>query len=81
MSGSDSMRDLQSSADVLGIAYRPMSGPELDRIHAFKEMGMEMIDLMRATGRSRELDLAQTRLEEAVFWAVKHVALNGTAPK
>ena len=64
-------------ADVLGISYRTMSGSEVDRIHSFKEMGMEMLELMRGTGRSRELELAQTRLEEAVFWAVKHVALHG----
>ena len=71
------MSSPQPAADVLGISYRPMSSPEVNRIHAFKEMGMEMLDLMRETGSSRELELAQTRLEEAVFWAVKHVALNG----
>ena len=73
------MSSLQPAADVLGISYRPMSGPEVNRIHAFKEMGTEMLDLMRETGSSRELELAQTRLEEAVFWAVKHVALNGAS--
>ncbi len=67
----------QSSADVLGITYRQLSDTELNRIYAFKEMGTEMLGLMRESGSSRELELAQTRLEEAVFWAVKHVALNG----
>lgn len=75
------MSSLQPTADVLGISYRPMSGPEVDRIHAFKEMGMEMLDLMRQTGSSRELDLAQTRLEEAVSWAVKHIALHGAGAR
>lgn len=65
------------SADILGLGYRTMSGPELDRIQMLKEMGAEMLDVIRSSGSSRELELAQTRLEEAIFWAVKHVALNG----
>lgn len=73
------MSNPQASADILGVEYRQMSGAELNRIHALKEMGMEMLDLMREAGSSRELDLAQTRLEEAVFWSVKHVALNGAS--
>lgn len=71
------MAHTHTSADVLGIAYRSMSSAEINRIHSFKEMGMEMLELMRESGDSRELCLAQNRLEEAVFWAVKHVALNG----
>ena len=55
-----------------------MSGPELDRIQTLKEMGAEMLDVIRSSGSSRELELAHARLEESIFWAVKHVALNGT---
>ncbi len=68
-----------SSADILGLGYRTLSGPELERVQALKELGAEMLDIIHATGASRELDLAQSRIEEAIFWAVKHVALNGTS--
>ncbi len=63
--------------DVFGLEYRPLSGDEITRIGALKEMGMEMLELMQATGDSREMEAARTRLEEAVIWSVKHVALHG----
>jgi hypothetical protein len=54
--------------DVLGLEYRNLTGEEISRIGALKELGQELILLMAATGQSREMDVALTRLEEAVIW-------------
>ena len=73
------MNEISMAEDIFGIECRHFSGAEIDRIHAFKELAAEMLMLINATGTSRELEAAQTRLEEAVIWSVKHVARHGLA--
>ena len=63
--------------DIFGIECRHFTGAEINRIHEMKEAAAELLALIRASGRSRELEAAQTRLEEAVIWSVKHVARHG----
>jgi DNA-directed RNA polymerase beta' subunit len=38
-----------------------------------KDMGLAFHEYLNVVGNSREISLAQTRIEEAVMWAVKHV--------
>ena len=40
---------------------------------AIKDMGKAFIVNCDNLGSSRELSLAKTKIEEAVFWAVKHL--------
>ena len=38
-----------------------------------KDKGIEFLELVNGIGKSREMSLAVTKIEEAVVWAVKHV--------
>lgn len=61
--------------------YRVLSDAEKLRVSQIKDVGLEFIKMLHAMGGSdpdgerqnyRELSLAQTAIEEAVMWAVKH---------
>ena len=53
-------------------SYRVLSDAEKASMVAIKDKGLELIELCKATGQSREMSLAITKAEEAVMWAVKH---------
>ncbi len=38
-----------------------------------KDQGLQFHAYCQSLGKSRELSLAQTKIEEAVMWAVKHI--------
>ena len=40
---------------------------------AIKDKGLEFHSLVSGSGKSREISLALTKIEEAVMWAVKHI--------
>lgn len=46
---------------------------DIDAMKAIKKKGQELIDLLETFDSSREMSLAKTKTEEAVFWAVKSV--------
>lgn len=60
-------------ADAVRSTYRELSAEEKATIADFKIKGQAFIDDCEALGKSRELSLAITKIEEAVMWAVKHV--------
>ena len=62
--------------------YRVLSDGEKALVSQIKDAGDQFLILLRVAGGtgtaddrmvSRELSIAQTRIEEAVMWAVKHV--------
>ena len=65
---------MTSNADAVGLTYRALSTAERNQMYAIKEKGKEFLDLCDQIGTSDELKTAKIRLEEAVMWAVKHLA-------
>lgn len=68
--------------NVMRHNYRVLTEPEKGDMQALKDMGLNFVHLLHSIGNtpladerqaSRELSLAQTKIEEAVMWAVKHV--------
>jgi len=69
--------------------YRPLTDEEKENMVKVKDAGLEFVRLLHDIGGtpemvvadtprpggqgSRELSVAQTKMEEAVMWAVKHV--------
>jgi hypothetical protein len=59
--------------DVMRREYRELTDIEKLDIGRIKDMGLDFINECDRIGESRELSLAKTKMEEAVFWAVKHL--------
>lgn len=59
--------------NVMRHAYRVLSDDEKQKMHAIKDKGLELHDLLTSIGNSREISLAKTKVEEAVMWGVKHI--------
>lgn len=53
--------------------YRVLSDEEKAQMQVIKDMGLEFHAYVKSLGAGRELSLAQTKIEEAVMWAVKHI--------
>lgn len=85
----DSTSDDRVKNNVMRHAYRTLSDDEKQQMQRLKDAGLEFIELLHSVGgtlaeyteepgehvrlASRELSLAQTKIEEAVMWGVKHV--------
>lgn len=74
--------DMRVINNVMRHNYRVLTDREKDEMQALKDTGLEFVFLLHSIGNtapeddrqaSRELSLAQTKIEEAVMWAVKHV--------
>lgn len=50
-----------------------MTDPQKRQVDNIKTLGERFLAECDAIGGSRELSLAKTKMEEAVFWAVKHI--------
>jgi hypothetical protein len=59
--------------NVMRHEYRVLSPIEKDQMKEIKDKGLEFWQLAGALGASREVSLAQTKIEEAVMWAVKSI--------
>lgn len=68
--------------NVMRHNYRVLSDAEKDAMKSVKDLGLDAVNLLHQIGgtdpagerlASRELSLAQTKIEEAVMWAVKHI--------
>lgn len=53
--------------------YRVLTDAEKASVQEVKDQGAAMLALLETFQPSREVALAKTKIEEAVFWAVKHV--------
>jgi hypothetical protein len=59
--------------NVMRHEYRILSEEEKLQMKGIKDLGLEFVVFCNGIGRSRELSLAITKMEEAVMWSVKHV--------
>ena len=82
MSHVDSASDERTVNNVMRHEYRVLSDAEKQQMQAIKDKGLDLVALLHVIGgtdptgerqASRELSLAQTKIEEAVMWAVKHI--------
>jgi hypothetical protein len=73
MTGIDSTSDARTANNAVRHQYRQLTEAEKAEVQAIKDLGAAFIRRLEAIGGSRELSLAKTKVEEAVFWAVKHV--------
>lgn len=78
----DSTSDERVFNNVMRHEYRKLSTDEQAQMKALKDRGLDFVHLLHGIGNtdpagdrqaSRELSLAQTKIEEAVMWAVKHI--------
>lgn len=69
----DSTSDQRTVNNVMRHQYRVLTDDEKAQMQALKDKGLELHALIESIGTSRELYLAQTRVEEAIMWAVKHL--------
>lgn len=77
----DSSSDDRVTNNTVRHQYRVLGDDEKAAMTAIKDAGTNFLDTMTShCGRSpdgrypsRELSIAQTKIEEAVMWAVKHI--------
>ena len=69
----ESTSDDRIANNVMRHEYRVLSEEEKLQMKGIKDLGLEFVNLCNEVGKSRELSLAITKIEEAVMWAVKHV--------
>lgn len=68
-----STSDERTVNNVMRHAYRVLSDQEKAQMQTIKDKGLELHELIKSVGTSRELSIAATKTEEAVMWAVKHL--------
>lgn len=78
----DALSDARTVNNTMRHQYRVLNDAEKQLMGRIKDVGGEFLALLHQAGGtdpaetrlgSRELSLAQTKIEEAVMWAVKHV--------
>jgi hypothetical protein len=69
----DSTADSRVANNIVRHEYRVLSEEEKLQVKAIKDLGLEFITTCNQLGKARELSLAITKMEEAVFWATKFV--------
>ena len=81
----NSASDARVSNNVMRHEYRILSEKEKAQMKEIKDAGIDFVHMLEDIGgspadagapprmASRELSLAQTKIEEAVMWAVKHI--------
>ena len=78
----DSMSDERTVNNLMRHKYRVLSDREKQQMQDLKDAGLILVQRLHSIGgtdlggglqASRELSLAQTKIEEAVMWGVKHI--------
>jgi hypothetical protein len=69
----DSASDERTVNNTMRHAYRVLSESEKSNMQSIKDQGLAFHDFVDGIGKSREIALAKTKIEEAVMWAVKHI--------
>ncbi len=69
----NSASDRRVENNVVRHEYRILTDEEKVAMRDLKDLGLAFITRVNSLGKSRELSLAVTKVEEAVMWAVKHV--------
>ena len=73
MASVESTSDERTVNNTMRHQYRVLSDAEKANMSAIKDKGLEFHELVSGIGKSREISLALTKIEEAVMWAVKHI--------
>jgi len=68
-----STSDERAVNNTMRHAYRVLTDAEKANMATIKDKGLDFHQFVSGLGKSRELSLAATKIEEAVMWAVKHV--------
>lgn len=68
----DSTSDSRVVNNVMRHEYRVLNEDEKAFMKHIKDLGLHFHEVLNRT-QSRELSIAKTKIEEAVFWAVKHI--------
>ena len=78
----------EKTNNIMRHNYESLSGEQQHNMTCVKDLGLELVTLFHEIGgtleeneettedtrqATRELSLAQTKVEEAVMWAVKHI--------
>ena len=66
-------RTVNNTPNTMRHNYRVLSDAEKANMVKVKDMGLALHDFIDGIGKSREISLAKTKVEEAVMWAVKHI--------
>jgi len=78
----DSASNARTVNNIMRHQYRKLSETEKVHMGQIKDLGLHFVELLHIVGgtdkngerqASRELALAQTKIEEAVMWGVKHI--------
>jgi len=69
----DSTSDERVTNNVMRHEYKVLSEQEKSDMKHIKDAGLAIHKFLDASGNSRELSIAKTKIEEAVMWAVKHI--------
>lgn len=76
-SNTDSTSDERTRNNVMRHEYKVLNDEEKAAMQKVKDFGLDFHGYLTLleyhNGRSRELSLAKTKIEEAVMWAVKHI--------
>ena len=73
MASVDSTSDERTVNNTMRHQYRVLSDAEKANMNAIKDEGLKFHALVSGIGKSREISLALTRIEEAVMWACKDI--------
>lgn len=68
-----SSSDQRVANNTMRHQYRVLNEVEKQLMQQVKDKGLELHELIKSMGSSRELSIAATKTEEAVMWAVKHL--------
>lgn len=63
----------KAASNVVRHVHRDLTEYEKGQIKIVKDAGLEFIEVCDMIGKGREMSLAKTKIEEAVFWAVKSI--------
>jgi hypothetical protein len=69
----DSASDARIVNNTMRHQYKVLTDAEKAAMLKIKDDGLALHTYIASLGKSRELSLAATKIEEAVMWAVKHV--------
>lgn len=69
----NSTSDERTANNTMRHQYRVLTDDEKASMQKIKDIGLEFHTFIDTLGKSRELSLALTKIEEAVMWAVKHI--------
>lgn len=69
----NSAADRRTTNNTVRHQYRVLTDAEKEQMQLVKDHGLILLGMMDGFGKSREISIAKTKIEEAVMWAVKHI--------